>query len=269
MTAPIPSRRLKLRERLYFVDIAILALAFTSLLVFLLFRTNALPDDELVGLRVVDFVLVGLYAGSYIAKGLLADDPLKWLRRNWLFALGAFPLTIPFLIPARFFIVVQVIIVTLRTGEALDRAFGARVLQGLFVRYRSMLVEELTDPILLRLAIALEEALVSRDFAKAIAKRLDERRDLVEQAVDRAIAASPKLSRLNSFPGVSGWIDDTREEMVDAAHAALSSPEVNQLIREGLQDAFAELKTSIKERKYLGKGVGVGDVAAGVVRVGE
>lgn len=268
MSAPAPSRdatRLRLREKLYFVDIAILALAFTSLLVFLLDRTHALPPDEESGLRIVDLVLVALYGIAFVYKVLVVEAPGRWLRRYWIYALGVFPLTINILVPNRYFIVIQVVILVLRVGEGLDRAFGARVLRGLFERYRYMLIEELTDPLLMRLAVVLEDAVTSRDYAAAIGKRLDERRDLIEQAVDRAIAASPKLQTLTRFGVVDKWVDETREEMVDALHAALTAPELNQIIREGLQDAFAELKQGIADKKWHGKGVGLKDVAVGVV----
>lgn len=261
--------RLRLRENLHILDFAILGLAFTSLLVFLLDRTRALPAEETDVLRTLDLVLVVLYASAYVTKWMVADSPLGWLRRNWLLAFGAFPLTINvlgFVVADRYFIVIQVITLVLRAGEALDRAFGARILAGLFERYRSMLVEELSQPLLMRLAVVLEDAVTSRDYAAAIGKRLDDRRDLVEAAVKRAIAASPKLTRLSRFGPVERWIDETTDEVVDAAHAALTGPEINLLIREGLQEAFAELKQGIADRKWKEKGVGVADVALGVVR---
>lgn len=266
MAAPTaPPKRLTLRENLHLLDYAILALAFTSFLVFLLDQTASLTGDEFEALRYVDLALVVAYGGMYVTKLALADSPARWLRRHAVHVLGTLPLTIPLLLPERYHIVVAVIVVGLRAGHALDRAFGAKILQGLIERYRSMVIEELTGPLLMRLAIVLEEAVVSRDYAAAIGKRLDERRDLVEAAVSRAIAASPKLSRLSQFGPVQRFVDDTTQEVVDAAHAALTGPEINTLIREGLQDAFAELKQGIREKKWQGKGVGVTDVALGVV----
>src|SRR5438552_321220 len=268
MVAAIPApTKLKLRSRLHVIDYGILVLSFTSLLLFLLYRTEKFTGADLDRLRLVDVGISVLYASAFVVKWVLADSWWRWIKRNWWYAFGAFPVTFPFLIPDRWFIVVQVIVVVLRTGEALDRAFGAHVLRGLFARYQYMLVEELTDPLLMRLAIVLEDAVTSRDYAAAIGKRLDERRDLVEAAVKRAVLASPKLQRLNSFGPVERWIDETTEELVDAAAAALTGPEINEIIRLGLQDAFAELKQGIAEKKWRGKGVGMADVARGVVRV--
>ncbi|MFA5861297.1 MAG: hypothetical protein WDA16_06335 [Candidatus Thermoplasmatota archaeon] len=265
-TPPKRSQRLVLREKLHIVDYAILLLAFLSLLVFVLYRTDKLTGQDVTALKTIDLTLVALYGSAFVFKWIIADRRLRWLRRNAINALGVFPLTFPFLVPERFFIVVQVIIIVLRTGEALDRAFGARVLRGLFDRYQYMLVEELTDPLLMRLAIVLEDAVTSRDYAAAIGKKLDERRDLVEAAVNRAIEASPKLKRLNEFGMVNRWVEEAREEVVDAATAALTGPELNLIIREGLQDAFTELKKGIKEKKWREKGVGVADVTRGVLR---
>lgn len=261
---------LRLRASLHLVDYAILALAFTSLLVFILERTG-LPEDERRVLGYADLLLVVLYGSAFATKWILADAPARWIRRNAIAGLGVLPLTYNVLapvLPDRYFIVLQIIVVTLRTGEALDRAFGERILLGLWQRYQFMIVETLAQPLLMRLAIVLEEAVTSRDYAAAIGRRLDDRRDLIEASVKRAIAASPKLSRVSQFGPVERWIDDTTQEVVDAAHAALTGPEVNALIREALQDTFAELKTGIAEKKWQGKGVGVTDVARGVVAGG-
>lgn len=265
MASPPTKARLKLRDRLHVVDYVILGLAFVSLLVFFLYHTDKLTGADITALRTIDLVLVALYAAAFFVKYLLADKRLRWLRRNAFFVLGAFPLTFPFLIPERFFIVVQIVIIVLRTGEALDRAFGARVLAGLIERYQYMLVESLTDPLLMRLAVVLEDAVTSRDYAAAIGKKLDERRDLVEAAVKRAIHASPKLTRVTQFGPVERWVDETTGEMVDALHAALTGPEINTIIREGLQEAFAELKQGIADKKWRERGVGVGDVGRGLV----
>lgn len=258
-----PSPTLRLRENLYLVDYGILGLAFTSVVVFLLYQAK-LVGVEFTALRTVDFALVTLYAAAFATKWVLAEQPVRWLRRNAINAIGVLPLTMPLLVPERFFIVVQLVIVVLRAGEAMDRAFGARVLRGLIERYQYMLVEALTDPILMRLAVVLEDTVTSRDYAAAMGKKLDERRDLVEAAVQRAIAASPKLSRLSQFGPVDRYIKETTEELVDAAHAALTGPEVNTIIRESLQEAFGELKDGIRQRRWVGKGVGVGDLARAV-----
>ena len=267
MTAPlVRSPRLALRANLHLFDYAILGLAVTSLLIFLLDRTGALPQLEERALFVVDISLTFLYAVMFGAKWVLADKPWRWFRRNAIYALGTLPITVNFLVADRYFIVLQALIVIARIGEALDRAFGEKVLQGILDRYRAMLVEELSAPLLMRLAIVLEEAVLSRDYAAAIGRRLDERRDLMEASVRRAIAASPKLTRVAQFGPVERWIDETTHEIVDAAHAALTGPEINLLIHEGLQDVFAELKDGIAHRKWQGKGVGITDVATAVAR---
>jgi hypothetical protein len=263
--------RLRLRANLHVVDYVILGLAFTSLIVFVLERFSGLPEDERAVLGFFDIALVILYGAAFGTKWMLADHPTHWLRRNAFLALGVLPLTynvLGFVVADRYFIVVQIAVVTLRTGEALDRAFGERILQGLWQRYQYMIVEQLSQPLLMRLAIVLEEAVTSRDYAAAIGRKLDERRDLIEAAVKRGIAASPKLSRISSFGPVERWVDETTHEVVDAAHAALTGEEINTLIREALQETFAELKTGIAEKKWQEKGVGVTDVAKGVVAGG-
>lgn len=263
----LTARRFTLRAKLHLVDYTILGLAAASLGVFLLHVGSALTGIEAAALMYVDIALIALYGALFCVKWTLAPEPARWFRTHAFWLLGMLPLTQPVLVPERYYIVVQVLVLVLRTGKALDRAFGAHILSGLFDRYRWMVVEELTEPLLMRLAVLLEESLTSRDYAAAIGKRLDERRDLVESAVARAIAASPKLTLVSRFGPAQRLIDDTTREVVDAAHAALTGPEINALIREGLHDAFTELKQGIAERKWQRKGVGVTEVARSVIHV--
>lgn len=249
------------RDRSRPLDVALIVLAFASVLVFTLHVSGTLDATSLRVLVWVDLAIVGAYLLIFLAKGLLDERPARWfLRHAWL-AVGLMPLTIPVLLAGPWFLLLQVAIVLLRAAKAIDRALHLHVVSGLSEHYRAKAVEELTQPLLMDLARQIEETLTSRDYAAAMARRLHDRRDLVEAAVRRGLEASPRLSRLASFPPVRRWIDDTTREAVDAAHAALSGPEVNALVREAFHDAFAELRKSLAEPKWPHRGVDLREAA--------
>ena len=259
-----PARsRLVLRGHLHPLDWTLIVLACASVLLFLAHRLGSLAGLDQGMVRTVDYVMSGAYAVVFVAKWIMAREHTVWLRRHIALAPGILPLTVSIL-PDPWFFIGQLSVLGMRGGKALDRAFGQHVAAALSERYKSMIVEELTEPLLMRLAVLLEDSVTSRDYAAAIGKRLDERRDLVEAAVARAISASPKLSRVTRFGPVHRFVDETTKEVVDAAHAALTGPEINTLIREAFHDAFAELKSGIEERKWRRKGVGLSDVAHGI-----
>lgn len=243
------------------LDRTIVGLAFASVLVFALSAAGGLVGTLRGALTVIDLLIVAAYACAFFLKGVLDEDPWRWFRRHAWLALALLPLTVPILIAQPWFLLVQVVVLLTRGAKAIDRALHLRVVAGLQERYRARAVEEITQPLLLNLANALEEALVARDFAGAMGASLHQRRDLVESAVRRGIEANPRLSRLSRLPPVQRWIDDATHDVVDAAHAALASPETNALLHEALRDAFRELRAGIEEPKWPRKGIGLGEAA--------
>ncbi|HET6404986.1 MAG TPA: hypothetical protein VFH78_10090 [Candidatus Thermoplasmatota archaeon] len=240
------------------LDRAIVALAFASVLLFALAMTGVLAG---VALTAIDLAIVASYAIIFLAKGLLDERPARWFARHVWLAVALLPLTVPLLVAQPYFIVVQLVILLVRGAKALDRALHLHVVSGLAERYHARAMEEVTRPLLLSLANALEESLTRRDFAGALAQGLHERRELVEEAVRHGIESSPRLARVARFPPVQRWVDDTTRDVVDAAHAALASPQTNALLQEALRDAFRELREGIQEPKWPQKGIDVHEAA--------
>lgn len=243
------------------LDRAIVALGFASVLVFALAATAALAGPMRGALVAVDLAIVVAYALAFLAKGLLDENPARWFRRHAWLAVALLPLTVPILVAQPWFLLVQVVVVLVRAAKALDRALHLRVMSGLTERYRARVMEEVTQPLLLHLADALEESLVARDYAKTLGASLASRRELLEGAIHRGLASNPRLSRLSRLPPVARFVDDTTRDVVDAAQQALASEETNALVRSAVRDAFRELRAGIAEPKWPHKGIGLGEAA--------
>lgn len=243
------------------LDRLIVGLGFASVFVFTLSAVGGLTAAVRGALTILDLAVVAAYAVAFLTKGLLDEHPGRWFRRHAWLALALMPLTIPLLVAHPYFLLVQVAVLMARGAKALDRALHLRVVAGLHERYKARLLEEISEPLLMNIADSLEEALVSRDLAGALGGRLRERRELVESAVRRGIESSPRLARVTRLAPVQRWVDDTTREVVDAAQAALTSPETNALLRESLRDAFREIKAGIAEPKWPRRGMGVAEAA--------
>jgi len=243
------------------LDRLIVGLGFASVFVFTLSAVGGLTASMRGALTVLDLAVVAAYAVAFLAKGLLDERPGRWFRRHAWLALALMPLTIPILVSHPWFLLVQVAILTTRGAKAIDRALHLRVVAGLQERYRARVMEEVSQPLLLNLATALEEALVARDLAGAMGASLHQRRDLVEAAVRRGVEASPRLSRVARLPPVQRWVDHVTHDVVDAAHAALVSPETKALLEGSVRDAFRELRAGIEEPKWPHRGIGLGEAA--------
>ncbi len=260
-----PSRRVRRRDILLF-DYALLILAAGSAVIGVIAFSPGLEPLEKGAIRYVDYAAIILFGFFFAAKLVRSGKPIAFAKENWFGLAGLLPLTEPLLIPDRFWIVVQIIIVTSRVSVALDRALGERVLLGVFARYKAMIVEELTDPILDRLLAIIQQALVRGRYLESLGQSLDERRPLIRESVRKSIEASPKLSKLSTLGPVKRYIDSTIEEAVDAAVVALTSEEMNRLVAESLDRALADFRGTVQDRAWRKKGYGFTDVASGIFR---
>lgn len=258
--------RLVLRRDLVFLDYVFLFLGLMSLIIWGLDFSRSLEPDEVVVLRWTDYATIAVFGVVFLGKLLAADFPLRYLKAHWFAIFGFFPLTNPLFIPPRFYIVVQILIVVSRFGQAIDRAFGAHVLKQVFARYRAAVVEELTDPLLDRLLFVIQINLVRGRYAASIGEGIDRRRAEVRMSVEKAIMASPKLTTITKIPGAEEAIHNAVQEGIDAAVAALKSDELNRAIQETLNEAFEDLRKSVRERSWKEQGVGLGDVATGLMK---
>lgn len=253
------------RDRGRALDIALIVLAFASVVIFTLDVGVEVASIDLRILQAADLLLVIIYGAIFVTKGWLDEHPARWFRRHAWLAVALFPVTIPLFVAAPYFLVFQVLVLMLRIAKAIDRALHLHIVMGLSERYRARIVEEVTQPLLMDLARTLEEAVTSQDYAAAMGERLRARQDLVEAAVRRGIAASPRFARISQVAPVQRVIDETVREVVVAAHAALTGPEINLIIRESFQDAFVKLRVGIMEPKWPHRGVGLKDAASMVI----
>ncbi len=262
----IPPRRLARRRDLLIFDYALLALAAVSVFIGVVAFTPGLADFEAEALRYLDYFSIFVFGLLVVGKLARSDNPVRFARQNWFAIMGLLPLTTPLFVADHFWIPVQIIVVASRVSVALDRAFGERVLSGVFARYKAMIVEELTDPILDRLLAIIQQALVRGRYLESLGESLDERRPLIRESVRKSLAASPKMSRLSSLGPVKRYIDETVEEAVDAAVVALTSEEMNKLVSESLDQALADFRGTIQDRAWRKTGYGISDVASGLIR---
>lgn len=263
--APSP-HRIARRERLIILDYALLSLAFLSLFIFLVAHIIALGEAERTVLRWVDYAAIMLFGLGFLARLISAESTLRYLARSWFEALAFLPITVDVFGLGRWFFILQIAIVLARFSEALDRTFGERVFHRMFARYKAMLVEELTDPILLRLATSIQGVLHRGRLMESLGRNLDKRRPEIHAAVLKAVEANPKVRRLYAIPMVQDRVREAVEGAVDSAVASLTSEEMHRLVSESLYEVFEDLKADIVRKHWKDEGVGVGDVTHGLFR---
>ncbi len=259
---------LALKSNILVIDLAALALALGSLIVLVARRTVDLEPGEIEILLWTDYAAIGLFALLFLAKGVVAESPRRYLRGHWFDVLGLLPVTQPLLGLDRWWTLAGVLIVIARASAALDRAFGERVLARVLDRYRAALVEELTEPILVRILAILRDALTRGRYLESVGKSVEEKRRDIHEVVRKAVKASPKMTFLRSLPGMERKLDEAVDEAVTSAVVALTSDELNRLVTDAIDRALRDLEREVAKPTWKERGLTLGDITRGLVRRG-
>lgn len=259
-------RALRFSPKFLPVDLAALGLAVASVLVLVADRTVVRLPGEDAWLRAFDYTAILVFGLLLVGKVLLSVEAIGYVRRHWFDVIGLLPITRPLFGLDRWWTLVAVLIVLARASAALDRAFGERVLARVFARYRAAFVEELSEPILIRLLQILREALAKGRYMESIGKRVEARRPEIHEVVKRAVAASPKLTLVTKLPGADRLVHETVDEAVTSAVVALTSEELDAIVREAITGALTDLEREVAKPSWKDEGLTLGDIARGLTR---
>lgn len=270
MTTP-PSFRTPVQflERFLSLDFAVLGLAVASLVLLVAEANVDFHPEESFWLKWIDYMAIAIFGLLLVGKAFASGNPLEYMKTHWFDVFGLLPITQPFFGLDRFWVIVGAFIVLARFSAALDRAFGERVLWRILERYRNMLVEELTEPILRRILILVREALEKGRYMDSVGRTVEEKREDIHEIVRKSIAASPKLTFVNGLPGVNRKINEAVDEAVTSAVVALTSEELNALVTDAISQALRDLEIEMQKPSWKTKGMGVSELAKGMGRFGS
>ncbi len=137
------------------------------------------------------------------------------------------------------------VVLSARAIRAIDRLLG----DGFFKRNALALVEgieeELTDRVLLRIIVRLQEQLYHGSFAHELATVLWRNKASV---LERVRAAHPKeglAAGIARIAGLDAVLERAEEQTFDAIVGIVDSPEVDKAVREAVDSAFVVLKKEI------------------------
>lgn len=248
-------------ENIILMDYLLLVLGLASAVILFLEWQVTLEGGEQQILRYVDLTAQVLFGLGFLGKLLSSESKVRMLRTRFVELVGVMPLTQPVLVAPRYYPLVQIVVVLTRLSIGLDRHLGERALTRLFGRYKSALVEELTDPILIQATYITQDVLENGQYARSIGTSLDRQRPEIHTTVDKAVRANPRMGRLLRIPGTQRIIRETVDATLDSAIEALTSEEMDQVVEETMEEVFEDFRAEVGKRKWKERGVGIGDVA--------
>lgn len=230
-------------------DAFMVILAAVDVVALLLRRELELPEPWADLIVRLDWALVAFFAGEFVVSLARSGEPGRFVRANWYDLVGLVPLPVAFLRVFRLLRVPHILIWGSRFPSRAEREFGGAYAVALFRRYEPVIVEDLTDPVLIRLLDVLRQALARGRYAQAIGEGLDQRRDRLRESVLRALQQKPALRLALAAPGAKAAVAAIEDELVDIFVAMLTDPELDAVIKESMDDALRELQTRIAEKE--------------------
>lgn len=251
-------------DRVILMDYLLLVLAIASAIILFLEWNVDLPPGQERLLTLVDRVAIALFGLGFLGKVLVSPEPVHTFKTRAVELIGLFPLTQPVLVAPTYYPIVQGLALLTRFSIGLDRHLGDRALSRIFQRYRAMLVEELTDPILIRASIITEEIIQHGTYAESIGENLERKRSDIHETVRKSIDANPQMRRVMKLPGVPRLVRDAVDGALDSAVTALTSEEMEAIVQSTVEEVFKDFRTEVARKEWKAKGVGVRAVAQAV-----
>lgn len=236
------------------VDWTFVALALASVVLLIadeiLSRTDALSADSRKILIQIDLGICVLFFVEFLVRLIRAERRWHFVKSHWYDIIGMIPASHPALRGFRLVRLVRIFVLGSRFVRATNRTFGAMTFEAVVRRFSDILVEIVSDAVILKNLDVLAPGLVRARFAERIGDALAKNRQQVSQLVRRSMAQHATGKRLIRMPGVRNLVDAAETAVVDSIIESLRSNELNFVIQEATQEVLDELKKQVAVREY-------------------
>lgn len=192
----------------------------------------------------VDLALVAVFAVELIARARRADSTIGYLRTHWYDVVGVIPVTSATFRAFRLVRLLRMYVVT-HAEPREDASWHVALARGLVVRFRSVIVEEITAPIL-RTALRLSLVPLRRARLASVAGRtLESQRGQIRAVVRKSLSETKGVNRLSDTEAGSRFADAVTNTVLDTVVGTLDSDEMNDLLADSVEQVVAEVTRNV------------------------
>lgn len=241
-------------ERVTWVDWVILALAVVSLGLVIVEQSfpsyfSSHPEAR-QWLIWADLGICGVFFIEFVAR--MRHQVSKWayVKSRWYDILGMIPVSHPFFRGFRLLRILRIAVITSRFVRATNRTFGEMAFEATVRRFRDILIEEVTDAVVLRSLSMVEPWLVRARFADRIGEAMEERRAEIRRLVREAMGRVPGATMMLRVGPFRNMVDTAENAAVQAVIDTLRSEELNRLIQEATANVLDEIKEQVAVKEH-------------------
>ncbi len=250
-SAPAPAHP-EQRERVTWVDWAMLALAVATLLVLIAEQTFTSYFQERPELWrwiiIADTAICGVFLVEFLARMRKAPSKWDYVKSRWYEILGMIPVSHPMFRAFRLLRIARIIVITSRFVRATNRTFGEMAFEAAVGRFRNTLVDLIGDAVTLRSLTIMEPWLVRARFADRVGEAMNSRRPEIRALVRDAMNRVPGSRGLLRFGKFREMVDAAETAAVQAVIDTLQSEELNEIVQEATRNILDEMRARIDER---------------------
>jgi len=205
-------------------------------------------DQAIVG---VDLAILAIFAVEFLWELSHASKKIAYVRNHWYEVVGMIPIAHWGVRVFRFVRLVRMYVVWRYPEERQpDRDWSYALVRGLIVHYRNVLLEEITDPIVLASLDVIEEPLTRARHAEALGNSLREREEEIETIVQQHVANTKGLSHLAGTRYGQRLVRSITLATLEATVHTLESDELNEVVSASIQDVLDEVRGQVRRKSY-------------------
>lgn len=231
-------------------DAFMVALAVVDVAALALRRELPLPEPWPWRLLVLDWLLLGFFTGEWLVGLARSTARARYARATAYDLVALLPLPMPALRALRLLRIPHVLLWGARDPAEAERHWGGPYALHVVRRHERVLIEDLTDPVLVRLLVVVREAVAKGRYAQAVGEALDQRRDRLRAVVRDTLEARPALRLALLAPGAGRAVDLAQDQLVDLLVDLLVHPDLDAVLRESIDAALADLQARIAETDH-------------------
>lgn len=198
-----------------------------------------------------DLGILLIFAGEFLYEIRRASNRLVYARNHWYELVGMVPIAHWGFRAFRLVRLLRMYVVK-RFPEEVEpeRDWSYALARGIIVHYRNVLLEEITDPIILTSLNVLEGPLTRAQHAKALGASIDERRAEIHAIVRSSIQNTKGLKHLAGTRYGERLIHTVTETTLETTVHTLESEELNQVISDSIQSVLDEVRSKVRQKSY-------------------
>ncbi len=198
-----------------------------------------------------DLSILLLFAGEFAYEIRRSSNKVAYARNHWYEIVGMVPIAHWGLRAFRLVRLLRMYVVN-RYPEEVEpnRDWSYALVRGLIMHYRNVLLEEITDPIIMTSLNVIEGPLSRAQHAKAIGHSIDERREKIHAIVLDSVSNTKGLKTFARTRYGQDIIRTVTASTLETTIHTLESEELNDVISDSIREILDEVRSKVRQKSY-------------------